>query len=268
MSFETEIKATEQPQIPELYEVRGNGYVWRYTSYKNDLSFQGKTYKASTIKRGAFNRTSSAGDSKVSISFPVAAPIKEHIASYPIQNVWVKIFQAIDPAMTSYALLFEGKIKKVSLQGKIITAECGIDDDLSQMLPHIVYQSYCNWTVFDRNCGLEDNAWAVTAAITGQTDGGMYIVSPVFATYENGWFTQGRVVYDGDARFAIWHEGSTVCLQVPFTAGAGVVGNSVTAYPGCDGNPSTCKTKFNNFLLRHVSMPYIPCNNPVLWGFK
>jgi uncharacterized phage protein (TIGR02218 family) len=268
MSIETELKDIQKPAIPELYEIYGNGYLWRYTSYKVGVTFAGNYYRAATIKRSGFTRSRVPGDSKVTVTFPIMDPVKTYVSSYPIQNVRIRIYQAIAPAMVSYALLFEGKIKKVSLTGRVLTSECGIDDDLTQLLPHIVYQSYCNWTVFDRNCGLECNDWLVDGVITTHAQNGLYISSPTFATYETGWFSQGMAEYDGDRRLIISHEGSQLLLQVPFVVGENIVGKTVQATPGCNGSPSTCKNKFHNFTLRHVSMPYIPSHNPTIWGFK
>jgi uncharacterized phage protein (TIGR02218 family) len=139
-----------------------------------------------------------------------------------------------------------------------------VDDELSAMLPEIVYQSFCNWTLFDCNCGLRSQDYELSAIVTVSESS---MTSSIFATYENGYFTQGRIRFGGDFRFITNHLGSKVDLQIPFGSEL-VNGSTVYAIPGCNGAPATCKTKFNNFDLRHVSMPYIPTRNPVIWGFK
>lgn len=264
MTFASNMQAIEQDAVPELYRFISGGYEWRYTSYKTNLTFIGDVYTAAPIQRGALTFSSQPGGSKVSLLFPMSDPMKKFISNYPLPSTVVQIYQAVSSDLTQYALFFEGKIMKVSVAGKVMTAECAVDDALSTMLPHIVYQSYCNWQVFDCDCGLTASDYEVPAVVTVSASS---LISATFATYESGWFTQGRIRVGGDYRFVTNHDGSQVDLQIPFGADV-ITGGTVYAYPGCDGAPATCRTKFNNFTVRHVSMSYIPSHNPIIWGFK
>lgn len=263
MTFDSNMQAIEQDAIPELYRITGGGYEWRYTSNKTNLSFIGETYTAATIKRSAFNSTKQFGDSKVTITFPLSDPLLRYLSTYPFPSTVVDIYRAVYSDLSQYALLFSGKVKKASFSNKIISAECAIDYEITTILPHIVYQSYCNWQVFDCYCLLDSETYKVNAAVTVD---GSSLISSTFATYASGHFTQGWVSFEGDVRFITNHEGSKIDLQIPFSS-ALTTGETVSAYPGCDGSPRTCIDKYNNF-DRWLGMSYIPSRNPVVWGLQ
>lgn len=264
MTFDSNMQAVQQDAIPELFDITAGGYVWRYTSYKTDITFLTNLYKAATIKRSGFTMDARPGSAKVTVSVPLSEPIQSYISASPLPSTNIKIYRAVASSLSDYALLFDGMVKQVSGANKILSAECSPAGKLTARLPHIVYQSFCNWQVFDCYCGLDATAYAVPATVTVS---GSTLVSGTFAAYADDYFTQGRILYDGDFRFVTSHVGNTITLHVPFSASL-ITGSAVTAYPGCDGKPATCKTKYNNFATRHVSMPYIPSHNPVIWSFK
>jgi uncharacterized phage protein (TIGR02218 family) len=264
MTYESNAAEVEQDAIPELYVITGGGYQWHYTSNETDLTFLGEIYKAASIKRSSFTGSSQPGESKVTLTFPVIDPIITYLSSYPMPSTAVQIYRATRSTLSNYVLLFDGKIKRVSAVGRVISADCFVDDELSAMLPNIVYQSYCNWALFDCGCGLSVSDYEVAAVVTV---GGSSLTSPTFSTFAKDYFTQGRIRFGGDFRFITGHDGAQVDLQIPFGSEL-TTGLTVYAVPGCDGAPATCRTKFNNFDTRHVSMPYIPSHNPVVWGFK
>ena len=258
------MQLVEQVAIPELYDITAGGYVWRVTSYKTDLTFLTNLYKAGAIKRSSFSMDQQLGSARVTVSIPFTDPLKQYVGIVPLPSTNIKIYRAVQNSLADYAQLFDGTVQRVTMENKVISAECTPSGKLAVRLPHIVYQSYCNWTVFDCNCGLIAADWDVAVEVTID---GANLVSATFASFADGYFTQGRIYYDGDWRFVTSHVGNTVSLHVPFGSSL-VNGATVTAYPGCDGAPATCRTKFNNFTTRHVSMPYIPSHNPVVWGFK
>lgn len=264
MTFDSNMQLVEQIATPELYDITAGGYVWRVTSYKTDLTFLSNLYKAGAIRRSSFTVDQQLGSARVSITVPFTDPLKKYIGVVPLPSTRVAIYRAIANSLGDYALVFDGMIQRVGISDKVISAECSPSGKLAARLPHIVYQSYCNWTVFDCNCGLDINDWGVAAEVTVS---GATLISATFAAYADTYFTQGRVYFDGDWRFVTSHVGNTLTLQIPFGSDL-TSGLSVTAYPGCDGSPSTCKTKFDNFATRHVSMPYIPSHHPIVWGFK
>ena len=78
-------------------------------------------------------------------------------------------------------------------------------------------------------------------------------------------YTGGYVVYLKDFRWITLGETNTFNLHVPFDSSVkpGVV---LIAYQGCSKSAVDCKNKFNN-IRNFNGCPYIPSDNPVLWGF-
>ena len=73
-------------------------------------------------------------------------------------------------------------------------------------------------------------------------------------------------VFHARVRFIVAHGGDTITLQLPFDSRVGN-GGTVTAYPGCDGSPATCRDRFGNS-ARFGGCASIPSRNPAVWGFK
>ena len=63
-----------------------------------------------------------------------------------------------------------------------------------------------------------------------------------------------RMIYSGQCQFVL------------FDSRVGN-GGTVTAYPGCDGSPATCRDRFGNS-ARFGGCASIPSRNPAVWGFK
>jgi uncharacterized phage protein (TIGR02218 family) len=263
MTFDENMQLVQQEAIPELYAFTAGGYVWRYTSYKTDLTFLGNLHKSAPIKRSGFTVDREPGSARVNVTMFVSDPLKKYISATPIPSTRVEIWRAVSSSLSDYVLMFEGIVQRFTAANGVLTVECGQSGKLRVRLPTLVHQSFCNWQVFDCGCGLDPTLWDVPAEVTVSAS---TLISGTFAGYANGYFTQGKIYYDGDYRFITNHEGNTIWLQIPFQSLAS--GSTVVAYPGCNGSPKTCKTKFNNFDDRHLSMPYIPSHNPVVWGFK
>ncbi len=87
------------------------------------------------------------------------------------------------------------------------------------------------------------------------------------STPGDAYFMAGKLNFGSDIRLITGNVPYNVLsLHVPMSGDFGV-GSEFTISPGCDGHPNTCKLKYNN-LLNFNGMPYIPSNNPVIWGFR
>jgi uncharacterized phage protein (TIGR02218 family) len=265
VTYESNLTETQQGLIPELYDFESGGNYDRYTSFSEDLTFQGVLYQKATIKRSGFTVDTEFGKITMSIQAPIMDSLRPYIANQPIEVTRVTIWRALYSDLTEYRVLFKGDILKVSMKGPIAQASCESHSHiLSQKIPTVVYQSWCNHEVFDNKCGLEETAWYVPATLSA-IDEGKY-TSTAFGAYADGYFNGGQLLHENDARYITNHVGNDVWLHVPFDARV-VVGSEMNAMPGCDGSPTTCKTKFNNW-SEYLGMPYIPSSNPVMWGFK
>lgn len=266
MTYATEIAEAQQEAMPEFYEFFSGGEFSYYTSFNEGLIFKSNSYAPTSIRRGGFSQDTQFGKVEVQISAAITDLFAQYIANLPLEPVTVTIYRAIKSDLSDYIILFTGTVKSVTIKDRTASARCESRSTLLEArLPRIIYQSFCNHDVFDDGCGLNEVAWRVTATITGIS--GYTLTSTSFGAKPNKYFTGGRIQFLTDHRLVTAHDGSNdLNLQLPFDARLGI-GDSVFALPGCDGNPSTCKNKFNN-LTKYLGMPYIPSHNPAIWGFK
>jgi uncharacterized phage protein (TIGR02218 family) len=262
MSFDSEIVKTELSALPELYDFESGGAViGRYTSYLKSITFRGLVYTPAPIKRGDIGTDASFSAPGVTITAPVLESFVHYIASQPRSPVKVTIYRVIEMDTGSFVTLFKGRIKTVAIQDRIVSALCeGGSHILTSRFPDTLFQSGCNHAVFDEGCGLSKEAWGEQGTVTAVS--GASVFSPLFAG--NAGFYAGGILTFGDSASQITgHPDGHVTLHTP-VAGLSA-GSAITVYPGCDGTPATCKTRYNNF-DHFLGFTCIPSSNPVIWG--
>jgi uncharacterized phage protein (TIGR02218 family) len=265
MTYQTEIAESQQEPFPEFFEFEQGGNYERYTSFNESLVFRGVTYAAAPIRRGTFSYDTQFGSVNVDITAPISDIFAAYIGNLPIEPVNVVIYRAIKSDLTDYIILFTGTVKMVTVKDRTATAKLEANSSwLFSKIPNVIYQAFCNHDVFDTGCALLETNWEVIATIT--TISGYNIESATFGGFADGYFTGGNVRLSTDFRLVTNHVGNVLSLQLPFDLRL-QVGNDVVVLPGCDGNPSTCVNKYDN-LLKFLGMPYIPSNNPAVWGFR
>jgi uncharacterized phage protein (TIGR02218 family) len=265
MTYQTEIAESQQEPFPEFFEFEQGGNYERYTSFNESLVFRGVTYAAAPIRRGTFSYDTQFGSVNVDITAPISDIFAAYIGNLPIEPVNVVIYRAIKSDLTDYIILFTGTVKMVTVKDRTATAKLEANSSwLFSKIPNIIYQAFCNHDVFDTGCGLIESNWDVVATIT--TISGYNIESATFGGFADGYFTGGNVRLSTDFRLVTNHVGNVLSLQLPFDARL-EINDDVVVLPGCDGAPETCVNKYNN-LLRFLGMPYIPSNNPAVWGFR
>lgn len=262
MTYDTNLEAIEQVSTPELYLLISGIDIERYTSYNSDLNFQGFLYKSRSIQRSSFTMDQNFAPVEVTVTAPLTEIFTRYISNNPVEPATLTIYKAISTDLTDYAIIFKGVFEGIQINNR--QAQARFKNrlmNLKMRLPKILYQSYCNWDVFDSDCKVSEGDHRVETVVTVS---GATLTSTAFGAYSDGHFTAGRVVFGANERWVTNHVGNVLTLQVPFDSRLST-GSTVIAYPGCDGSVSTCKTKFNNF-TNFLGMPYIPDNNPVIYG--
>lgn len=130
---------------------------------------------------------------------------------------------------------------------------------LNVNMPANLYQAACVHSVYDAGCGLNPDTFAVTGTVTGVSSAAAFASS--LSTAAND-FAQGRVVFTSGP-----NSGLTATVKSNNGAGAfdliralpvaPVIGDTFTAYPGCDLTRGRCITRFNN-LGRLKATPFVP----------
>lgn len=253
---------TEQYPFAELYEIVTGTAVARYTSYHRPLIVADLEYKPATIRRSGLSFDTAMGDVRVTLTSTVLAELAVFIANNPTESTLIRCMRAVTDALDDWVILFQGPVVSVGFEEERASATISASGNvLNNILPPFLYQARCNHFLFDTGCQANKYFYEVQGQVVVS---GSNLVVAACASYDDGYFTQGFVEYQNDSRLILKHVGNTLTLHVPFDSR---VYDGVTAkiYPGCDGSPETCKTKYNNW-VRFVGMPMIPSKSPVVWG--
>ena len=133
---------------------------------------------------------------------------------------------------------------------------------LQTTFPRNYFLSACNHCLFDAGCGLSKASYAVSGTVTSAA-------TPTLTTFASsctqadGWFALGSVVWTSGANKGIVcpvkaYANANGAFTIIYPAGAvPAVGDTFTAYPGCDKTQATCTTKFSN-QAHFRGFPYVP----------
>jgi uncharacterized phage protein (TIGR02218 family) len=267
MTYASNLAESEQVAIPELFYFSCGSTIERYTNWATDLTFLGSTWTRAHIKRSRFKQDTQLGRTSVSVAAPVSGIFANYVLTMPLEPVEVIIYRALQSDMTDFITMFHGFVKGISIDKGIATAEAETRSDLlSQPVPRYIYQSYCNYEVFHDGCTLIEADYRVAGTVyyVDSAEIRCTAFGPYYSQHAN-YFQGGKVQFGSDWRFITSHTTNTITLNVAFRV-APAVGDTVYAYPGCDGSAATCDTKFGN-LDDFCGMAYIPSRNPAMWGF-
>jgi uncharacterized phage protein (TIGR02218 family) len=253
----------------ELYKIwYGTTYLY-YTNGDVTVAFDdgdgtgSHNYTPATISRGSAEFDSTLDVNVMKIQFSaVTEPTVKYIAQNPVAIVWIQISRLFrDQSPLEASVIFIGQIKNANFKGTAVEAECvGFEHFLSMPIPILRYQLACNHQLFDAGCTLLSTDYDVPAVVTLDSTKTI-LASATFDTYADGYFIGGLITFGEERRTIVAHVATLITIQYRFQDLAN--GNTVTAYPGCDGDISTCKDKFNN-ILNFLGFPWIPDENPAL----
>jgi len=267
MALSAYLKKSEVPKLCELYEFASGGGAWLYVASNSDVIYSGKTYQAAAIRRGPISNGGSGALTARKVRIDAHLKIDPghlQLDVSPLPETTVRIIRCLASNTSTYEIVFSGRAEKFSISANIAQFSCIESNILTVVLPRIIRQSYCNWRVFDDDCGLIESEWQKIMVVSSVSSDRMRIYSTGFSSYATGYFTQGYIRYGLDTRFVTGHTSNYVDLQIPFGPEL-AAGATIYAVPGCSGASDICKSKFNNW-SKFMGMPTIPSNNPVIWG--
>lgn len=265
VSSEYEAKEKHKQRKPrEIYHIwrRDESQNWYYTDGDKGVTFSGDFYDpAPGLSRtpSKYNANMDVTQMDISSNY-LLEPTVEFLAINPIELLWIsvmKLHEGMDPLEAD--VVFIGQIKSVGFKGLGAVATCvGFEHFLKKTVPSWRYQLNCNHDVFDTCCGLDSALYTVTDTITMDATKTVLTASD-FGTKADGYFIGGKVQHGNDFRTIVEHVGTSITIMYRMLDLND--GDSVTAFPGCDGRRETCKVKYDN-LLNNLAMSDIPLENP------
>ena len=244
-----------------LFELAGSGLQYRYTPMRLPVSYQGFEYTPKAIERGSytFKKDATSNDSlRIEVQSDLA--ILEHYkVLVPAKTMKLRIFRRHrGDSDLNTSVVFHGRVRGVVWEGAKAVVECDSMNSIAKRGGLTMnFQVTCNNFIYDSNCRLQSGDWKLQGTLTGISNG-VTVTCPAFAAKPDGWLKYGFLEANGAYYMIVAHVGQTVTLLHGLEGVS--VGETVSAYAGCDQTLETCYTKFGNH-LNHMGFTWSPAKN-------
>ncbi len=226
---------------------------WSYTSYEEAISgitgYTGVTFQPlAGINHGEvrFDSEKSSGTLKVTVGrdHPIAGLF---LAGYPAGTIYCRVLELASVGGLA-SIIWRGRIRACEFQELTAELTCTSGNEkLARMGLGIVQGTTCQWSVYTPlvngvGCGVNRAPYERTGTITAISPDGLTLTTTL--SEAAGYFKAGRVKVDGQLRMCVSSSGGSLVLRSAF--GGISVGDSVTAWKGCDRSGTSCKS-FGNY---------------------
>jgi uncharacterized phage protein (TIGR02218 family) len=189
---------------------------------------------------------------------------------YDAAQVDMYIVDWSEPSL--HVLMSRGHIGEVRREGQAFAAELrGLADALNTETGRL-YTPTCAADLGDARCGIDltDPLYRGEGAVTA-LNGVSAFTAGGLASFDDGWFTGGRLAFtgganDGNAMEVKRHrvDGETVVIEL-WQAMAQTItpGDTFTVTAGCDKRFATCRDRLSN-VLNFRGFPHIPGNDFIM----
>jgi len=261
--------------MADLYTITtiyGNQYF--YTTYDYDLVVGGNTFNSSglVIERSSvrivigvevdtLEVTVKADNSPSSLLS--GTPFIQVVHNGGLDGARIKLERVFmgTPGDTSAGtvLLFEGRVADVECSRTMARLKVNSDLELLNIqMPRNLYQPGCIHNLYDTGCALTKSSWAVGGSVSSVVN---YTGVASGLSQPNGYFDNGVLIFNSGTNAQVRRTVKKYVSGI-FTFSTPLkvlpsIGDSFTAYPGCDKTQATCTNKFNN-VIHFRGYPYIP----------
>lgn len=249
-------------EVAELYHfVLADGTPFYYTNFDIDLNCNGFLFQAGIYQfdRDAISTSVGVEVDDVTVTiYPGSnnTSIGAFCNAGGLDGAWVTIYRS----RSDYTLmLFHGIVtdatadrSKVELTLSSGTVLLNVD------MPRNIYTAGCINTLFDSACGLSKASFANTSStLTGSTSA--YLLCGL--TQPVGYFDLGTITMTSGANSGVIrtiksYDVGAIGLSYPLPH-VPAIGDTFTAYPGCDKRLGTCSATFSNS-SHFRGFPFIP----------
>ncbi len=247
------------------------GQVLRYTDFDLDLMLGGALYISSGIKFKRSRIRWIAGLEVDTLDLTLYANPTDTVNGVPflrqvkggiLDGATIRLDRAymiIGSTVAEGLQLFSGRVAEV--QTGRTEARLKVKSWLELLnvkMPRNQYQAGCGNTLFDGMCGLSKAALAVAGTVSGPSTATWFTSALAQAA---SWFDLGTVTFTSGANSGISRTvrafaGGAFAFNLPWP-NVPQLGDTFTAYPGCDKQLVTCTSKFAN-APKFRGEPFIP----------
>lgn len=248
---------------------RRDGVTMGFTDHDQDLVVAGVSCRAdSGMTAKALHQTTglSVDNTEAYGALTAAAITESDLAAGRFDGAEVHVYLVNWQSPDDYIEQFRGSLGEITRVDGSFRAELRGISELLNRPQGTAYTARCTAVLGDQRCrfNLDQPGFSITQTVGGVEDGRVFLF-PDLPSFADRWFEEGRLeVLTGAAaglagvvkidrsgvggrQIELWQS-----IEAPVVAG-----DSVRILAGCDKRPSTCRTKFSNF-LNFRGFPHIP----------
>lgn len=247
-----------------LYEFGRGAMRWLYCSADRDIVHGGRIYAARAVSDDGIRQAGELSADALVVTAPWDIDVVRQFRGMPPSVEISLTVRDMHYGETDAAVVWVGSIAGVKWPApnkcEISCQPLAASFERSGLTR--TWERNCPYTLFDTDCTVDRNQYKT--AITVQSLTGAAIQAGALAAQPDGYFSGGFVEWDiGDGeverRGIESHAGSTAAL-LGGTDGL-VIGQALTAYPGCGRTIAICQDKFGN-AVNYGGIPHLPGKSP------
>jgi uncharacterized phage protein (TIGR02218 family) len=254
---------------------RRDGLVLGFTDHDRPLSFDGIGFAAATGLEAAESAAElgfAIGGGEVAGAFAAFGLNESDLARGLYDDARARVWLVNWADAGQRVLLEEGFVGEIKRGEASFTAEIrgfakAFDEERGRL-----YLRSCSADVGDARCGV---SLVAAEADVVESDGRLSVSAEGIASYPNGHFTGGRLVFTSGANagFATevkrhGREGARALFQLWQAPAGGIVpGDGFRVTPGCDKSFATCRAKFGNG-VNFRGFPHMPTTDFIIGGVR
>ncbi|MCU4182232.1 DUF2163 domain-containing protein [Bosea sp. BH3] len=254
---------------------RRDGLILGFTDHDRPLAFDSVTYQAVAGLEAAETTAElgfAIGGGDVAGAFAASGLNEADLARGLYDDARVSIWLVNWAEVEQRLLLEEGFVGEVRRGELGFTAEVrsfakAFDEERGRL-----YLRSCSADLGDARCGV---ALAAAAATVDASDGRLGLSATGLASYPDGHFTGGRLVFTGGANAGFATEvkrhgieGGAAVFQLWQAPPAAIEpGDAFSVTPGCDKSFATCRAKFGNG-VNFRGFPHMPTTDFIIGGVR
>lgn len=251
--------------------VRRDGAAFGFTDHDRPLVVDGLTCAPATgLAAGAIEKGLGLSVDSASIAGALSADAIDDadLAAGLWDGARVDIYKVDWTAPALKVHLFAGRLGEARRGVRAFEIELrGLQAPLQEPRGR-VYSRFCDADLGDARCGVNLEGGAAPGEIVEILNPRAFRASG-FAAYPDGWFTRGRVMFEGARPVEVStqrHGGGVALFELLDPLGPAIgVGASFVAQAGCDKRHATCRDKFAN-IVNFRGFPFMPGNDVIQAG--
>lgn len=255
MSFLDDISRVENA-VRTALEIVQPAKTWRIATGTRDITIAGNKYTAEPSARTELGIPTPESGAVPMLVLPAKHAFVQAFMGgaaaprfVPV-NIYLTAGATPDTAMTSYEVIWRGRIASVAFDGTLakFSLPSRLLSVLGRRLPQFSVGRTCGNQLFDANCQASDAQYPAGFSFTTTivTVNGNKITHAGSPAPTSQWARGGKLLHvaSGETMAITDQTGTVLTVQLPI--GGLASGQSIRVYAGCDKSITTCRDKFDN----------------------